>query len=71
MTSQLPSEDQKKETQKKLQHLVGVAFERGIMEAIREARKANDPYMLDAFHDAIVDKLYEELVRRHKLDELK
>lgn len=54
--------------QEKLQHLVDVAFERGLIEAIAAARKMHDPYILDAFHDALVDKLHDELVRRHQLD---
>ncbi len=64
-------EDTRKDIQEKLQRLVDLAFAKGLLEAIREARKANDPYLLDSFHDALVDKLYDELVRRHKLDELK
>ncbi|MBI1755139.1 hypothetical protein HYR65_02545 [Candidatus Azambacteria bacterium] len=65
------SEDAKKEIQEKLLHLVDIAFERGLLEAVNAARKENDPYLLDAFHDALVDKLYDELIRRHKLDEQK
>ncbi len=65
------SEDTQKTVQEKLQHLVDIAFERGLVEAIAAARKMHDPYILDAFHDALVDKLYNELVRRQKLDEFK
>ena len=64
-------EDTRKKIQEVLQKLVDIAFERGLLEAITEARKTNDPYVIDAFHDALVDKLYEELIRRHKLEELK
>ncbi|MEK7519792.1 MAG: hypothetical protein AAB581_00910 [Patescibacteria group bacterium] len=64
------SDDVKRQIQEKLQHLVGVAFESGIAEAVRQARAYNDPFILDAFHDAVVDKLYQELVARHKIDEL-
>lgn len=65
------SEDAQKETQEKLQRLVDIAFERGLVEAIAAARKMHDPYILDEFHDALVDKLHDELVRRHQLDEFK
>lgn len=65
------SEDAQKTAQEKLQHLVNIAFERGLVEAIAEARKMHDPYILDAFHDALVDKLYDELIARHALEELK
>lgn len=64
-------EDTRKDLQEKLQRLVDLAFEHGILAAVTEARKLNDPYVMDAFHDALVDKLYDELVRRHKLDALK
>lgn len=65
------SEDKQKEIQEKLQHLVDVAFQEGLLAAIEKARITNDPYLLDAFHDTLVDKLYQELVKQHKLDELK
>ena len=48
-----------------------VAFQSSLTVAIDEARAMNDPYLLDAFHDTLVDKLYKELITRHKLDELK
>ncbi|OGD23253.1 hypothetical protein A2Z10_03550 [Candidatus Azambacteria bacterium RBG_16_47_10] len=64
-------EDKQKDIQEKLQHLVDVAFQSSLTVAIDEARAMNDPYLLDAFHDTLVDKLYKELITRHKLDELK
>ena len=36
---------------------------KGIEKAAAEAKKSN-PYVLDAFHDALVEKLYPELQRR-------
>lgn len=65
------SEDAQKAMQEKLQHLVDLAFEKGLLEAISQARKTSDPYLLDAFHDILTDKLYQELVVQHKLQELK
>lgn len=70
MTTPIP-EDKQKEIHEKLQHLVDTAFQNGLLAAIDEARTMNDPYLLDAFHDTLVDKLYQELITRHKLDELK
>ena len=64
------SEDAQKAMQEKLQHLVNLAFEQGLLMAIDHARKMNDPYLLDAFHDVLADKLYQELVAQHKLEEL-
>ncbi len=43
--------------------LVGLIQDKGIGRAIAEA-KTLDPFLLDAFHDALTDKLYEELVAR-------
>ncbi len=67
MHNALPDETQKN-IQEKLQHLVNVAFQKGIEEAVKEARALGDPYLLDAFHDVLVDKLYDELITQHKLD---
>lgn len=44
-------------------HLVGLIASKGIKNAIAEAKKL-DPFLLDAFHDALVDKLYDELANR-------
>lgn len=70
MTQQL-SDDAHKQLQDKLQELVEIAFSRGLLEAIEEARSSNNPYLLDAFHDILTDKLHEELVKRRVITELK
>lgn len=71
MPQQPLSKDAEKALQEKLQHLVDLAFEQGLLTAIDQARKENDPYLLDAFHDVLADKLYQELIAQHKLEELK
>ena len=53
-----------------LQTLVNTAFNDGLVKAIDDARKMKDAYILDAFHDLLVDRLYKELVERNKLEEL-
>ncbi|MEK7453241.1 MAG: hypothetical protein AAB614_03330 [Patescibacteria group bacterium] len=53
-----------------LQGLVNIAFNDGLAIAISNAQKMNDPYVLDAFHDLLIDKLYEELIKRGKLKEV-
>jgi hypothetical protein len=53
--------------EKQLQILLGVAFKDSIPEAVVLAEKLDSPYLLDAMHDALVDKFYEELVRRGKI----
>jgi hypothetical protein len=43
--------------------LVGAVFTGGLKNAISKAQ-VQTPYILDAFHDALTDKLYEELKSR-------
>ena len=51
------------ETKLEIEYLLDLAVHRGIEKAAAEAKKSN-PYVLDAFHDALVEKLYPELQRR-------
>lgn len=60
--------DEKREKQIKL--LVDLAFEKGIVHATEVAKKLNDPYLLDEFHDALVDEFYSYLVEQGKLEEI-
>lgn len=43
-----------------VQALVNLAYQKGLEVAIGEAKKLG-PFILDAFHDALTDKLYGEL----------
>jgi len=64
------SEEELSKQQSLIQELVNLAFEDGLNAAIEKAKKMKDPYLLDAFHDLLADRLYEELVKRNKLKEL-
>ncbi len=46
-----------------IEYLVDLALKQGIGKANAAAQKAN-PFILDAFHDALAGKLYPELQRR-------
>lgn len=46
-----------------VKELVNSLFHQGIEKVIKRAHRAN-PFILDAFHDALTDKLYEELKKR-------
>lgn len=46
-----------------VEHLLTLAFRDGIIKASAEAAKSN-PFVLDAFHDALAGKLYPELKKR-------
>lgn len=46
-----------------VERLVNSVFHQGIEKTVKEASKAG-AFILDALHDALTDKLYEELKRR-------
>ena len=56
------------ELKEKVQELVNLVFNKGLDEGIKEASKTNDPALIDAFHDILVDELYNALVERKKLE---
>lgn len=47
----------------KIEHLLSLVFKHGLEKAAAKARQ-DSPFVLDAFHDALVDKFYEELKKR-------
>ncbi|MBU1292197.1 hypothetical protein KKH07_01795 [Patescibacteria group bacterium] len=49
--------------------LSDIAFEKGLDKAIEEAKKLNNPHILDEFHDILVDELYKKLVEAGKLEQ--
>jgi len=51
------------EVKLQVEKLVDLAWHKGITTAIKGAKKGG-PFVLDAFHDAIVDKLYDEFKKR-------
>lgn len=53
-----------------VQELVNVAFTKSLVEAIKAVNKLNNPALLDAFHDVLVDQLYDTLVERGKLEKI-
>ena len=54
----------------KVQELINTAFTKTIDDAIKQARAANNAALIDAFHDALVDELYNYLVERGKLKKM-
>lgn len=53
--------------QPQVQQLVDIAFTKTLAEAIQAAVKTNNAALIDAFHDVLVDQLYDELLARQKL----
>ena len=50
-------------TKLEIESLLSMAFSKGILEATKEAAKSS-PFVLDAFHDALLGKLYPEFQKR-------
>ncbi|OGY96524.1 MAG: hypothetical protein A2122_01275 [Candidatus Liptonbacteria bacterium GWB1_49_6] len=51
------------DTKLEIEHLLDIAFHKGIEHANAEAKKST-PFVVDAFHDALVGKIYPELEKR-------
>ncbi len=60
-------DDDEKRTNKMLESLVRIAFEKGIGFAIQLSRKTSNAYLIDRLHDILVDKFYEELIKQNKI----
>lgn len=54
----------------KVKALVDMAFHDGIGKAVEEAKKTGDAYLIDAFHDALVDEVYDILLKEGLLKEM-
>lgn len=54
----------------KVQELVELAFSKSLNEAIGLARATQNAALIDAFHDVMVDELYDHLVETGKLDRI-
>lgn len=48
--------------------LCELAFQKGVDVALKAAQELNNPYILDEFHDALVDQLYDKLIREKKIE---
>lgn len=51
-----------------IQGLVNIVFQNSLDQGIKEAVKSNNPALIDAFHDVLVDQLYDTLLERKKID---
>lgn len=48
--------------------LCKLAFQKGVEAALKAAQELNNPYILDEFHDALVDQLYDRLISEKKIN---
>jgi len=64
--AQKQAEDMKKGTvQGKIQHLMDLAKAQGLAYAVEVARKMDDPYLLDLFHDTLAkDSLFKKFLEK-------
>jgi len=58
------------EKNQQLKSLVDLAFEKGVHYATEVVKDLDNPYLLDEFHDILVDELHKKLVERGKLEEI-
>ena len=71
MTEEQTQDDNKDvNRQNQIKMFCDLAFEKGIDVAIEEARKLDSPYILDEFHDSLVDELREKLIEKGKLKQM-
>ena len=58
------------ELKEKVQELVNLVFNKGLDDGVKEAVRSNNPALIDAFHDVLVDELYNTLLDRRKLERI-
>lgn len=58
------------ELKDKVQELVNLVFNKGLDDGIKEVVRSNNPALIDAFHDVLVDELYSMLVERKKIEQV-
>lgn len=65
----LPSyiEVEKEEVKQVVENLIATVFNEGLEKALKLAKKY-PPFVVDAFHDALVDKMVPELKKRNLID---
>jgi hypothetical protein len=56
------------ELKPKVQDLINITFTKGLYSAISKARAMDNPALLKAFRDAIVDELYSKLIENKLLE---
>jgi hypothetical protein len=62
---------QKTDAQSQIQHLVDIAFQKGVVHAVKVARHLEDNYVLDMFHDKLLaDELHDALVSKGLIEEV-
>jgi hypothetical protein len=58
------------EKNQQLKALVDLAFTKGVAHAVEVVRDLDNPYLIDEFHDTLVDEFRKALIERGKLEEI-
>jgi len=58
------------EKDRQLKMLIDLAFQQGIEKAIEAVNSTGDAYLVDKFHDTLVDELRQQLIEKGKLKEI-
>ena len=58
------------ELKDKIQELINHVFQISLEQGIKEAVKSKNPALIDAFHDVLVDQLYDALLERKKIEKV-
>ena len=52
----------------KIHEIISIVFAKNLEEGIKEAARSGNMALIDAFHDILVDELYEQLLEKRKLE---
>lgn len=55
------------ELKDKVKEIINLVFSKNLDEGIAEARRSGNPALIDAFHDMLVDELYDQLIEKRKI----
>src|SRR3989338_5212391 len=58
------------ELKDKIKEIVQLVFSKNLEEGIKEIVKTGNMAIIDAFHDILVDELYNQLIEKRKLDKV-
>lgn len=58
------------ELKDKIQEIIAIVFDKNLEEGIKEATRTGNASLIDAFHDILVDELYDALIAKKKLDKI-
>lgn len=60
----------KMDKESQLKFLLNISFKKGLDEGVKLAKVLNNAYLIDEFHDKLVDSFYKKLVEEKKLEEI-